>query len=140
MDLTEMKNKKRKNKKRNKTLWPLFRNSWYSSYQPWNDERVSQTWSHLVVLNMGPLDWNTGLLNCKNLDISRTKHLVFPVWNICRKFHFASMNVSKVIAWRKLKKSQDFWNFNSTKVNSTFHPSEVDKMSTRSFQEVSGKK
>ena len=77
MDLTEMKNKKRKNKKRNKTLWPLFRNSWYSSYQPWKDERVSQTWSHLVVLNMGPLDWNTGLLNCKNLDISRTKQYFF---------------------------------------------------------------
>ena len=77
MDLTEMKNKKRKNKKRNKTLWPLFRNSWYSSFQPWKDERVSQTWSHLVVLNMGPLDWNTGLLNCKNLDISRTKQYFF---------------------------------------------------------------
>ena len=77
MDLTEMKNKKRKNKKRNKTLWPLFRNSWYSSYQPWKDERLSQTWSHLVVLNMGPLDWNTGLLNCKNLDISRTKQYFF---------------------------------------------------------------
>ena len=28
-----------------------------------------------------------------------------PVQNICRKFQFASMNVSKVIAWRKLKKS-----------------------------------
>ena len=28
-----------------------------------------------------------------------------PVQNICRKFQFASMNVSKVIVWRKLKKS-----------------------------------
>ena len=31
--------------------------------------------------------------------------VVFPEWNICRKFEFASMNVSKVIARRKLKKS-----------------------------------
>ena len=75
-----------------------------------------------------------------NLWLFDFLYSVFPVWNICRKFHFASMNVSKVIAWRKLKKSQDFWNFNSTKVSLTFHPSEVVKMSTRSFQEVSGKK
>ena len=87
MDLTEMKNKKRKNKKRNKTLWPLFRNSWYSSYQPWKDERVSQTWSHLVVLNMGLLDWNTGLLNCKNLDISRTKQYFFFKQKKNRQLH-----------------------------------------------------
>ena len=40
-----------------------------------------------------------------------------PVQNIYRKFQFASMNVSKVIAWRKLKKSlldckiSRFWHF-----------------------------
>ena len=31
--------------------------------------------------------------------------VVFAVYNICRKFQLARMNVSKVIAWRKLKKS-----------------------------------
>ena len=30
---------------------------------------------------------------------------VFPVQNTCTKFQFVSMNISKVIAWRKLKKS-----------------------------------
>ena len=33
------------------------RNFWYSFYQPRKDERLSQTWSHPVVLNLGPLDW-----------------------------------------------------------------------------------
>ena len=31
--------------------------------------------------------------------------VVFQVWNIWRKFQFTSMNVRKVIAWRKFKKS-----------------------------------
>ena len=31
--------------------------------------------------------------------------VLFPVQNICIKFQYASLNVSKVIAWRKLQKS-----------------------------------
>ena len=32
-------------------------------------------------------------------------HIVFPVWNMCSKFQFAWMNISKVITRRKLKNS-----------------------------------
>ena len=32
------------------------RKLWYSSDRPWKDERLSQPWSHPVVLNMGPVD------------------------------------------------------------------------------------
>ena len=35
----------------------LPRNSLYSFYWPCKDERLSWPWSHLVVLNTGPLDW-----------------------------------------------------------------------------------
>ena len=34
----------------------------YSFYQPRKDERLSQPWSHPVVLNMGPLDWESSAL------------------------------------------------------------------------------
>ena len=33
------------------------RNFWYSFDRPRKDERLSRPWSHLVVLNTGPLDW-----------------------------------------------------------------------------------
>ena len=33
--------------------------SWYSLYRPQKDERLSRPWSHPVVLNMGPLDWES---------------------------------------------------------------------------------
>ena len=33
--------------------------SWYSFYRPQKDERLSWPWSHLVVLNTGPLDWES---------------------------------------------------------------------------------
>ena len=67
-----------------KTLWPLFmdriqlpkvyrattrrqftfyhsvpKNSWYPFDQPRKDERLTRPWSHTVVLNTGPLDWES---------------------------------------------------------------------------------
>ena len=33
------------------------RTFWCSIYRPRKDERLSQPWSHPVVLNTGPLDW-----------------------------------------------------------------------------------
>ena len=39
----------------------ILRNSWFSFYQPGKDERLSQPWSHPVVLNMGLLDWNADI-------------------------------------------------------------------------------
>ena len=71
----------------NNTLWPLFmdgvqlpqgcgattrrqftsyhldsKNSWYSFDRPWKDDRLSWTGSHPVVLNMGPLAWESSAL------------------------------------------------------------------------------
>ena len=34
----------------------------YSFYQPQKDERLGQHWSHPVVLNMRPLDWESNAL------------------------------------------------------------------------------
>ena len=41
------------------------RNSWYSFYRPRKDERLSQLWSHPVVLNTGPLDWESRALTTR---------------------------------------------------------------------------
>ena len=43
------------------------RNSWYSFYRPRNDERLSQPWSQPVVLNTGPLDWESIALTNRSL-------------------------------------------------------------------------
>ena len=34
----------------------------YSFYRPQKDERLSRPWSHPVVLNTGPLDWESSAL------------------------------------------------------------------------------
>ena len=34
-------------------------------YQPRKDERLSRPWSHPVVLNMGPLDWESSALTTR---------------------------------------------------------------------------
>ena len=34
----------------------------FSLDQPWKDEKLSQPWSHRVVLNLGPLDWESSAL------------------------------------------------------------------------------
>ena len=43
------------------------RNSWYSFYRPRKDERLSRPWSHPVVLNTGPLDWESSALTTRPL-------------------------------------------------------------------------
>ena len=43
------------------------RKSWYSFDRPWKDERVSQPWSHPVVLNTEPLDWESSTLTTRPL-------------------------------------------------------------------------
>ena len=42
-------------------------NSWYSFYRPRKDERLSRPWSHPVVLNTGPLDWESSALTTRPL-------------------------------------------------------------------------
>ena len=51
------------------TSWRQFtfyhsvpRISWCSFNWPQKDKRLSQSWSHLVVLNLGPLDWESSAL------------------------------------------------------------------------------
>ena len=41
------------------------RNSWYSFYEPRKDDRLSRPWSHPVVLNTGPLDWESSTLTTR---------------------------------------------------------------------------
>ena len=38
------------------------RNSWYSFYRPRKDERLSRFWTHPVVFNTEPLDWESSAL------------------------------------------------------------------------------
>ena len=51
------------------------RNSCYSFYRPRKDERLSRLWSHPVVLNTGPLDWESSALT--EQFFVKT---IFPVW------------------------------------------------------------
>ena len=37
-------------------------------YQPQKDERLSWPWSHPVVLNTGPMDWESSILNTRPLE------------------------------------------------------------------------
>ena len=47
------------------------RNSWYSLQRPRKDERLSQPWSHPVVLNTGPLDWESSALTTRSRRFKR---------------------------------------------------------------------
>ena len=40
---------------------------WYSFYRPQKDERLSRPWSHPVVLNTSPLDWESNTLTFRPL-------------------------------------------------------------------------
>ena len=41
--------------------------SWYLFDRIWNDEKLSQPWNHLLVWNMGPLDYQSSALTTKPL-------------------------------------------------------------------------
>ena len=45
----------------------VLRKSLYSFYRPRKDERLSQPWSHPVVLNTRPLDWESSALTTRPL-------------------------------------------------------------------------
>ena len=47
------------------------RSSWYSNDQNWKNERLSWPWKHLVVFNLGPLDWESSALT--GLSIRHTQ-------------------------------------------------------------------
>ena len=42
-------------------------NPWHSFYRPRKDERLSRLWSNPVVLNTGPLDWESRALTTRPL-------------------------------------------------------------------------
>ena len=54
---------------------------WYSFYQPRKDERLSQPWSHPVVLNTGPstLDWESSVLTTRVFQKNPNRGL--RTWN-----------------------------------------------------------
>ena len=53
------------------------RNSWYSFYRPLKDERLSRPWSHPLVLNTKPLDWESSALTTRPLLLTTEWLLIF---------------------------------------------------------------
>ena len=60
------------------------RNSWYSFYRPQKDERLSRPWSHSLVLNTGPLDWESSALTTRPLLHRLTINKIRMALNICK--------------------------------------------------------
>ena len=54
-------------KRRQFIFHQLPRNFWYSLDQPQKDERLSQPWSHSVVLKKEPLDWESRTITTRPL-------------------------------------------------------------------------
>ena len=62
------------------------RNFLYSFYRPWKDERLSQHWSHPVVLNTEPLDWeSSNLTTTPLLHIAKLVNIATSLNNLKRK-------------------------------------------------------
>ena len=52
-------------------------NSWYSFYQSQKDERLVQLWIYSMILNTGPLDWESSVLN----PVPNTVNVQFYICN-----------------------------------------------------------
>ena len=52
------------------------RNSWYSFHRPQKVERLSRPWSHPVVLNTGPLDWESSALTTRPLQLINSRYTI----------------------------------------------------------------
>ena len=82
------------------TLVP--RNSWYSLYRPRKDERLSRPWNHPVVLNTGPLDWESSTLTTRplssHLPISRKTRLTLLLFYIKLQCSLISTSVFSLLA------------------------------------------
>ena len=82
---------------------PLY--SWYSFYQPRKDDRLSQPWSHPVVLNTGPLDWKSSALTTRLLGCFRQSRVKLIIchptmsWDISDQFcgYFYYKNSQKYV-------------------------------------------
>ena len=89
------------------------KNSWYSFCQPRKDERLSQPWSYPVVLNTGPLDWETSALTTRLLlhiymllwDI----YCFFETWSLCVMDHlWPLIYIFLIFSWIFFAKTK--WN------------------------------
>ena len=59
--------------------------SWYSFYRPRKDERLSRPWSHPLVLNTGPLVWESSALTIRPLlhkSLQETLNCYHPTINL----------------------------------------------------------
>ena len=54
--------------------------SWYSLYRPRKDERLSQPWSHPVVLNTRTLDWESSALTTTRILSSHSKSFLVGIY------------------------------------------------------------
>ena len=68
MDFLQLPQGHRATTRRQFTFCHYFpRNSWYSFNRPQKDERLSRPWSHQVILNTRPLDWESSALTTRPL-------------------------------------------------------------------------
>ena len=80
------------------------RNSWYSFYWPRKDERLSRPWSHPVVLNTGPLDWQSIVLTTwpfLHRENSDTQFIYCSLYHDCfLHFRYGTSIYFKPILWK----------------------------------------
>ena len=73
------------------------KNSQYSFYRPWKDERLSRPWSHLVVLNTGLLDCESStlitwpLLLLKKHATSNLKRFQYQISTVAKRSKYLSI-------------------------------------------------
>ena len=78
------------------------RNSWYSFYRPRKDERLSQPWSHPVILNTAPLDWESSALTTRLLLHKVNSTSNFALFFIVMAHNFsANFKVMPFPLWTK---------------------------------------
>ena len=69
------------------------RNFWYSCDRLWKDEALSHSWSYPVVLQMGPLNWETRTLNTRQL---RSNSITAMQFFACQRFGLKNKNSKHV--------------------------------------------
>ena len=78
-------------------------NSWYSLCRPRKDERLSRPWSHPVVLNTEPLDWESSALTTRpaQLWVLIIDSVVQLRWYLVLRYFLPFSNESvTVLSWK----------------------------------------
>ena len=83
------------------------RNYWFSLYRPRKDERLSRPWSHPVVLNTGPLDWESSTLTTwpSNILIFQAEQISLMLFYFVQDY-FVQDVCQKNQPWTRLDKRQ----------------------------------